>query len=91
VLNGVEYFMNAAAGFTANPGLVNNTVSWPNGGNIRSLAYGTQYVVQTSSDLVNWDDVTEAGLESNGATLSYTVDPVNGPAKQFVRLKVTPN
>jgi hypothetical protein len=82
--------MNSTAGFTANPALVANTVSWPNGGNIPSSAYGTQYVVQTSSDLVIWDDVSEGNLQSNGATLSYTVDPVNGPAKQFVRLKVTP-
>jgi hypothetical protein len=86
----VEYFMNTTAGFTANPALVANTVSWPNGGNIPSSAYGTQYVVQTSSNLVTWDDVAENQLDSNGATLSYSVDPVNGPAKQFVRLKVTP-
>jgi hypothetical protein len=90
VPNGVEYFMNSTAGFTANPALVANTVSWPNGGNIPSSAYGTQYVVQTSSNLVTWDDVAENQLDSNGATLSYSVDPVNGPAKQFVRLKVTP-
>jgi hypothetical protein len=83
--------MNAAPGFTANPGLVGNTVTWPNGGNIPSSEYGTQYVVQTSSDLVTWDDVSEGQLADNGATLSYTVDPVIGPAKQFVRLKVTPN
>jgi hypothetical protein len=89
VSNGVEFFMNAAPGFTANPGLVGNTVTWPNGGNIPSSEYGTQYVVQTSSDLVIWDDVSESNAD-NGATLSYTVDPVNGPAKQFVRLKVMP-
>jgi hypothetical protein len=89
VANGVEYFMNTTPGFTANPSFVGNTVSWPNGGNIPSSEYGTQYVVQTSSDLVTWDDVSE-GNADNGATLSYTVDPVNGPAKQFVRLKVTP-
>jgi hypothetical protein len=92
VSNGVEYFMNAAPGFTANPGLVGNTVSWPNGGNIRSSAYGTQFVVQTSSDLVTWDDVTEGDMDQNGtntaSSLSYTLDPANNPAKQFVRLKV---
>jgi hypothetical protein len=94
VSNGVEYFMNAAPGFTANPGLVGNTVSWPNGGNIRSSAYGTQFVVQTSSDLVTWDDVTEGDMDQNGtntaSSLSYTLDPANNPAKQFVRLKVMP-
>jgi hypothetical protein len=95
VTNGVEFFMNAVPGFTANPGLVGNTVTWPNGGNIPSSGYGTQFVVQTSNDLVTWDDVTEGDLDQNGtntaSSLSYTLDPANNPAKQFVRLKVTPN
>ena len=95
VTNGVEFFMNAVPGFTANPGLVGNTVTWPNGGNIPSTGYGTQFVVQTSSDLVTWDDVTEGDMDQNGtntaSSLSYTLDPANNPAKQFVRLKVTPN
>ena len=94
VSNGVEYFMNSAAGFTANPGLVGNTVTWSNGGNISASTYGTQFVVQTSSDLVTWEDVAEGDLDTNtngpAGSLSYTVDPVNGPAKQFVRLKVAP-
>jgi hypothetical protein len=87
--------MNAAPGFTANPGLVGNTVTWPNGGNIPSSEYGTQYVVQTSSDLVTWGDETEGDVDQNGtntaSSLSYTLDPANNPGKQFVRLKVTPN
>ena len=95
VSNGVEYFMNAAPGFTANPGFVGNTVTWTNGGNISASTYGTQFIVQTSSDLVTWDDVAEGDLNSNtngpAGSLSYSVDPANGPAKQFVRLKVTPN
>jgi hypothetical protein len=95
VPNGVEYFMNAAPGFTANPGFVGNTVTWTNGGKIPSADYGTQFVVQTSSDLVTWDDVTEGDMDQNGtntaSSLSYTLDPANNPAKQFVRLKVTPN
>ena len=89
--------MNAAPGFTANPGLVGNTVTWPNGGNIPSSGYsgyGTQFVLQNSSDLVTWDDVTEGDMDQNGtntaSSLSYTLDPANNPAKQFVRLKVTP-
>jgi hypothetical protein len=94
VPNGVEYFMNAAPGFTANPGFVGNTVTWTNGGKIPSADYGTQFVVQTSSDLVTWDDVTEGDMDQNGtntaSSLSYTLDPANNPAKQFVRLKVTP-
>jgi hypothetical protein len=94
VSNGVEFFMGAASGFTANPGLVGNTVTWPNGGNISSSAYGTQFVVQTSSDLVTWGDVTEGDFQQFGTntagSLSYTLDPANNPGKQFVRLRVTP-
>jgi hypothetical protein len=95
VSNGVEFFMDAAPGFTANPCLVGNTVTWPNGGNIPSSAYGTQFVVQTSSDLVTWGDVTEGDFQQFGTntagSLSYTLDPANNPGKEFVRLKVTPN
>ena len=95
VPNGVEFFMNAAPGFTSNPTLdATNKVTWINGGKIPSADYGTQFVVQTSSDLVTWDDVTEGDMEQNGtntaSSLSYTLDPANNPAKQFVRLKVTP-
>ena len=90
VSNGVEYFMNAAPGFTANPGLVGNTVTWANGGNISADTYGTKFIVQTSSDLVTWDEVAEGDLNNTAGSLSYSIDPANGPAKQFVRLKVTP-
>jgi hypothetical protein len=91
VSNGVEFFMNSEAGFTANPGLVGNTVTWPNGGNIPSSAYGSEFVVQTSTDLVNWTDVPgtgDANLANTSGSVSYTV---TGSGKQFVRLKVTPN
>ena len=91
VSNGVEFFMNSEAGFTANPGLVGNTVTWPNGGNIASSEYGSEFVVQTSTDLVNWTDVPgtgDANLANTSGSVSYTV---TGSGKQFVRLKVTPN
>jgi hypothetical protein len=93
VTNGVEFFMNAAPGFTSNPGLNGlKAVTWPNGGNIPSSAYGTQFVVQVSTNLTTWEDVSVGNLDSNtdgpGGSLSYTV---SGPDKQFVRLKVTPN
>jgi hypothetical protein len=91
VSNGVEFFMNADLGFTANPGLVGNTVTWPNGGNIPSSAYGSEFVVQTSTDLVNWTDVPgtgDANLANTSASVSYTA---TGSGKQFVRLKVTPS
>ena len=90
VSNGVEYFMNATAGFTPNPALNgSNTISWTNGGNIAPGAYGTEYVVQTSNDLVIWTDVPSGSLASNSASLlSYTL---TGTSPRFVRLKVTPN
>jgi autotransporter-associated beta strand protein len=93
VANGVEYFMNAAAGFTANPVLNgSNTVTWTNGGNIPAAGYGTQFVVQTSSNLVNWSNVPIGELTTNtdgpGGSLSYTL---TGTAPRFVRLVVTPD
>ena len=91
--NGIEYFMNAAAGFTANPQLNgSNTITWPNGGNIPASAYGTQFVVQTSNNLTNWTDVPVGQLTTNtngpGGSLTYTL---TGTAPRFVRLVVTPN
>jgi autotransporter-associated beta strand protein len=97
VKNGVEFFMNVSTpGFTANPALVgsgaNSTVTWPNGGNIPASAYGTQFVVEISTDLVNWTAVPVESLTTNtdgpGGALTYTL---TGTGKSFVRLKVTPN
>lgn len=90
VSNGVEFFMNAPAGITANPAMgPGNTISWTNGGNIPSSAYGTQYIVQTSSDLVTWADVLVENLTANtNSLLTYTL---TGSGPRFVRLKVTPN
>jgi hypothetical protein len=89
VSNGVEFFMGSAPGFTANPGLDgSNKVTWINGGNIPRSAYGTKFVVQTSTDLTTWEDVTEQNLVTNDGSLSYIL---SGSEKQFVRLKVTPN
>ena len=88
--NGVEYFLNAAAGFTANPGLVGGTVSWTNGGNIDSSAYGTEFVVQTSTNLATWSDVliSDPNLSNTAGSVSYTP---TAPAPLFTCLKVTPN
>ena len=88
VSNGIEYFMNAAPGFTANPGFIGNTVTWVNGGNIPHIAYGTQFVVQTSSDLESWTNVPAShnGLNNTASALSYVV---SGASRQFVRLRVT--
>jgi hypothetical protein len=93
VENGVAYFMNAT-GVTTNPGIINNTVTWPNGGNIDSAAYGTQFVVQTSLDLVTWSDVAIGDLTTNtsgpSGALTYTLPAALG-GKLFTRLLVTPN
>jgi len=90
VQNGIKFFMNAPPGFTANPSLVGRTVTWPNGGNMPSSAYGSQFVVQTSSDLVNWTDVlvSDPNLANSAGAVSYTL---SGTGKQFTRLKVTPD
>ena len=93
VSNGVEYFMNITTpGFTANPTLNgSNTVTWTNGGNIPSSAYGTQFVVQISTDLSVWNDVPDTGdpnLSSTSSSVSYTL---TGTTPLFVRLVVTPN
>jgi hypothetical protein len=82
--------MDSAPGFTSSKELVDNTVTWPNGGNIDSAAYGSQFVVQTSTDLVNWTDVPgtgDANLVNTSSSVAYTL---TGPGKNFVRLKVTP-
>jgi autotransporter-associated beta strand protein len=90
VSNGIEYFMNAAAGFTANPSIVSGAITWPNGGNIPASAYGTQFKVQTSSNLSTWTDVAEGNLTTNtNSTLTYTLP--TGAGKIFARLVVTPN
>ncbi|WP_338285589.1 autotransporter-associated beta strand repeat-containing protein [Luteolibacter sp. LG18] len=91
VKNGVEYFLGATgSSFTANPPVVNGTVTWPNGGNIPSSGYGTQFVVETSPDLSVWTAVADSDphLSNTASGVSYTL---TGPAKLFVRLRVTPN
>lgn len=93
--NGIEYFMNAAAGFTANPQVVTvggvSSITWPNGGNIPFTDYGTQFVVQTSADLTIWTDVpsTDGNLSNTSGAVTYTLP--NGAGTIFVRLSVTPN
>lgn len=93
VPNGVEYFLNSPAGFTANPQLVDDAITWTNGGNIPASAYGTEFVVQTSTTLGSWTDVPVGELTTNtdgpGGSLTYTLP--NGEDKIFVRLSVNPN
>ncbi len=96
VANGVAYFMNKT-GLATNPDIDGTgKVTWPNGGNIPSSAYGTQFVVQTSSDLQTWTDVVGTGpsadpkLSNQSDSVSYTLT-LTDPGPRFVRLKVTPN
>lgn len=94
VANGVEYFMNSATGFTANPAVTAGplrTVTWPNGGNIPSTDYGIQFVVQTSPNLTSWTNVLsgDTNLNNTSGAVSYTLP--TGSAKVFARLVVTPN
>jgi autotransporter-associated beta strand protein len=91
VSNGVEYFLNAPAGFTANPAVVGGSVTWTNGGNIPSAAYGTQFVVQTSPDLTSWTNVPsgDANLVNTAGSVQYILP--TGQTKRFVRLVVTPD
>jgi len=94
VANGVEYFMGVAEGdlsFTALPTLdADNKITWTNGGNIPNTAYGTKFVVQTSTTLGHWDDVLvgDPKLSNLAGSVSYTLLP--GQGKIFVRLVVTP-
>ena len=87
VQNGIKFFMNAPPGFTANPALIGGAVTWPNGGNIPSSAYGTQFAVQTSSDLAIWSDVpgNAVNLSNTAAALTWRIPSVaNGDMGSFV-------
>jgi autotransporter-associated beta strand protein len=89
VANGIAYFMNDT-GIISLPGIVGGAVTWTNGGNIPSSAYGTEFVVETSQDLVIWTPVEAVDLTTNSdTTLTYTLP--TGQGKWFVRLEVTPN
>jgi len=90
VQNGIAFFMNAT-GLATLPGVVNGKVTWANGGNIPSSAYGTQFVVQTSADLANWTNVSagDGNLNNTSGSVSYTFP--TGQGKVFCRLVVTPN
>jgi len=90
VQNGIAYFMGMD-GLATLPSLdASNRVTWTNGGNIASSAYGTQFVVQTSTDLNLWTDVLvdDAHLNNTAGSVSYTLP--SGAVRTFCRLSVTP-
>ncbi len=83
VSNGVEYFFGeTGTGFTANPQVVGGVISYP----IDPAATDAAYKVTTSTDLVNWTDVT-AMTTLEGGFVKYTLP--TGPGKLFVRLEVS--
>lgn len=91
VKNGIEYFMGLSGStFTANPAPVGGTVTWPMGATYTGV-YGTDYEVQTSSDLVTWSQVP-VGTGDNTVTItagtSVVYDMPTG-GKRFVRLVVS--
>ncbi|MEI7909288.1 MAG: hypothetical protein WCK77_06605 [Verrucomicrobiota bacterium] len=85
VPNGVEWFMGTNGnGFSANPQIVNGTISWPraSGNAAASAVY-----VQTSTDLSSWTNA-QTGLEAAIGPVTFTL-PVGQP-RVFVRLCVAP-
>lgn len=83
VPNGVEYFMGVnAAGFTSNPAVVNNEITWPKDSTVTDASY----VVEYSTDLDQWTTAT-TGVADTGTQVKYTLP--TGQAKYFVRLRVT--
>ncbi|MES2475625.1 MAG: autotransporter-associated beta strand repeat-containing protein [Verrucomicrobiota bacterium] len=92
VQNGIEYFLGATgSSFTPAPGIVNGAVTYNNGGNISSSAYGTQFRIQTSPNLTAWTNVLigDANLLNTTGSVKYTLPA--GAGKVFVRLNVTPD
>lgn len=87
VQNGIEYFMGeSGSGFTAMPVPdAIRTVSWTKGVAYPG-AYGSDYVVETSTNLIDWDIVPIAEVVI-GTTVDYTIP--TGTAQRFARLRVT--
>jgi hypothetical protein len=97
VPNGIEYFLGGSGnttGFTALPGVVNTagtlSVTWSKAASGYTGAYGTDYVVQTSTTLATGDWTNEpspgGGVTLSGNHVIYTFP--SGPVKKFARLKV---
>ena len=91
VPNGIAYFMGVTGPATNPVQDAGRKVTWTNGVNIPSSAYGTQFVVKTSTDLVTWTPVAgnDPNLSNTVSSVSFTLPP--GAGKLFVRLVVTPD
>lgn len=87
VQNGIEFFMGlSGTGFTANPAPdANGRVTWPMASTYSGV-YGTDYAVQTSTDLIAWSDVPQSGvIIVSGVSISHAIA---GQSLRFVRLVV---
>lgn len=97
VPNGIEYFLGGpngnTTGFSAVPGVANNSgirsVTWTMAGDYAG-AYDTDFVVETSESLSGaWTpEILGANVIRAANAVIYTF-PSPGPARKFVRLKVT--
>jgi hypothetical protein len=93
--NGTEYFLfgnTSSTGFTALPGVVNNSVTWVKAATGYSGVYNTDFFVQTSDTLEAESWVT-APLGANPGEVEITGNNVKytfpSGTKKFARLKVT--
>jgi fibronectin-binding autotransporter adhesin len=87
--NGIEFFMGeSGSGFTARPvQSANGTISWSKGASYAGV-YGTDYVVETSANLQDWEAVPadDQNLTDGEDGVEYSF-PSN-TEKRFARLKV---
>ena len=91
VANGVEFFMGLSGNSTTvNPSFVNGSVTWPNGGLLAPSAYGTAFVVQTSTDLAAWTNVASDDARLTNSANGVSFAPGTAAARIFIRLVVTP-
>jgi len=98
VKNGIEYFLGGntnTTGFTPMPSVVAGAITWTKGATY-SGSFGTDFKVQSSTDLVTWTDATSNGTPGvsgtvylSGSNVTYTLP--TGAGKTFARLLVNPN
>lgn len=87
VANGLAYFFGAeTAGFVPTPGIEDGSITFPRDPSLTDVSF----VVQTSDDLADWDDVLTEDLDlSDPNAITYVLPTTPGPF--FVRIKVTEN
>lgn len=93
VPNGVEYFAGlSGSGFTTNPTPnASNVVSWPKGASYAGT-YGTDFVIQISSDLGltdPWTNVPSGNVTIDADSVDYDLDTTPAGTRKFARLVVT--